>query len=55
MIKKIIIGIVTVLNGWAVQSISYKRYLPLGKPSVIAKNLENWGADEIFINSMRSF
>ena len=52
MIKKRIIGIVTVLNGWAVQSISYKRYLPLGKPSVIAKNLENWGADEIFINSI---
>ena len=43
MIKKRIIGIVTVLNGWAVQSISYKRYLPLGKPSVIAKILRIGG------------
>ena len=52
MIKKRIIGVITVMNGWAIQSIGYKRYLPLGKPTVIAKNLENWGADEIFINSI---
>jgi len=52
MIKKRIIGVITVLNGWAVQSFGYKKYLPLGRPTVLAKNLENWGADEIFINSI---
>ena len=50
MIKKRIIGVITVIDNWAVQSIGYKKYLPLGKPSVIAKNLENWGADEIYIS-----
>ena len=52
MIKKRIIGVITVLNGWAVQSFGYQKYLPLGKPTVLAKNLENWGADEIFVNSI---
>ena len=52
MIKKRIIGVITILNGWAVQSFAYKKYLPLGKPIVLAKNLENWGADEILINSI---
>ena len=49
MLKKRIIGSIAVLNGWAVQSISYNRYLPLGKPEVIAQNLDRWGADEILI------
>ena len=40
---------ITVLNGWAVQSIGYSQYLPLGRPSVIAENLDRWGADEILI------
>ena len=49
MLKRRLIGVITVLNGWAVQSFGYKKYLPLGKPTVIAQNLENWGVDEIFI------
>ena len=49
MLKKRIIGVITVLDGWAVQSFGYERYLPLGKPKVLAKNLNDWGADEIFI------
>tara|TARA_B100000886_G_scaffold340078_1_gene307811 strand:- start:3995 stop:4765 length:771 start_codon:yes stop_codon:yes gene_type:complete len=49
MLKKRLIGVITVLDNWAVQSKGYKDYLPLGKPSVLAKNLDNWGADEIFI------
>ena len=52
MFKKRLIGVITVLDGWAVQSMGYKKYLPLGKPSVVAKNLDNWGADEIFIQSI---
>ena len=52
MIKNRLIGVVTVLDDWAVQSIGYRKYLPLGNPKVIVKNLDNWGADEIFILSI---
>ena len=49
MLKKRLIGVVTVRNGWAVQSFGYKKYLPLGKPEVVVENLDRWGADEILI------
>ena len=49
MLKKRLIGVVTVRQGWAVQSIGYSRYLPLGKPEVLIENLDRWGADEILI------
>ena len=52
MKKKRIIGVVTVKDGWAVQSFGYKRFLPLGKPEILAKNLDDWGADEILINDI---
>lgn len=49
MIKKRLIGVVTVKDGWAVQSFGYKRYLPLGRPEVLVQNLDRWGADEIML------
>lgn len=49
MLKKRLIGVITVKDGWAVQSFGYKRYLPLGKPEVMIQNLDRWGADEILI------
>ncbi|MBT8633200.1 hypothetical protein AOC08_04905 [Polynucleobacter paneuropaeus] len=49
MIKKRLIGVVTVKNGWAVQSFGYRRYLPLGKPEYLVENLDRWGADEILV------
>lgn len=49
MLKKRLIGVVTVKDGWAVQSIGYKRYLPLGKPECLVENLDRWGADEILL------
>jgi cyclase len=49
MISKRLIGVVTVKNGWAVQSFGYRRYLPLGKPEVLVQNLDRWGADEILL------
>ena len=49
MISKRIVGVVTVKNGWAVQSFGYSSYLPLGKPEVIVENLDRWGVDEIFL------
>ncbi len=49
MLKKRLIGVVTIKQGWAVQSIGYQRYLPLGKPECIVENLSRWGADEIIV------
>ena len=49
MLKKRVIGSIIVKNGWAVQSIGYESYLPLGRPEIIAENLDRWGADEIII------
>lgn len=49
MLKKRLIGVVTVKDGWAVQSFGYKRHLPLGKPEVLVQNLDRWGADEILV------
>lgn len=52
MLKKRLIGVVTVYQGWAVQSFGYKKYLPLGKAEVIIENLDRWGADEILVHSI---
>lgn len=49
MLKKRLIGVVTVKNGRAVQSFGYRRYLPLGKPECLVENLDRWGADEIMV------
>lgn len=49
MLKKRLIGVITVKKGWAVQSFGYRRYLPLGRPEVLAENLDRWGADEILL------
>ena len=49
MLKKRLVGVVTVKDGWAVQSFGYHRYLPLGKPECLVDNLDRWGADEIFV------
>lgn len=49
MLKKRLVGVVTVKDGWAVQSFGYQRYLPLGKPECIVENLDRWGADEILV------
>lgn len=49
MLKKRLVGVITVKDGWAVQSFGYHRYLPLGKPEVLAENLDRWGADEIIL------
>lgn len=52
MLKKRLIGVVTVRAGWAVQSIGYCRYLPLGKPECMVENLDRWGVDEILVQSI---
>lgn len=52
MLKKRIIATIIVKNNWAVQSFSYKSWLPLGKPECLAENYDRWGADEIVIISI---
>jgi len=52
MLKKRLIGVVTIKNGWAVQSFGYHRYLPLGKPECMVENLDRWGTDEILVQSI---
>ncbi len=50
MRKKRLIGVVTIKDDLVIQSFGYKRYLPIGKPEIIVKNLDIWGADEILVN-----
>ena len=52
MLKKRLIGVVTVRHGIAVQSVGYSKYLPLGKPEFLIENLDRWGADEILLQSI---
>lgn len=49
MLKKRLVGVITVLDGQAVQSFGYNKYLPIGRPDYLAKNLDRWGADEILV------
>jgi cyclase len=49
MLKKRLIGVIAVRDGLAVQSFGYRRYLPLGRPDILAGNLDRWGCDEILV------
>lgn len=49
MLKKRIIAAIFVRNGLAVQSIGFKKYLPVGKPEISAAAFSAWGADEILL------
>lgn len=49
MLKKRLIGVITVKGNIAVQSFGYRRHLPLGRPECLAENLDRWGADEILV------
>tara|TARA_R110002051_G_scaffold112439_4_gene185194 strand:- start:4776 stop:5552 length:777 start_codon:yes stop_codon:yes gene_type:complete len=51
MIKRLI-GVITVKDGWAVQSMNFNTYLPMGRAEVIAENLDRWFLDEILILSI---
>jgi len=56
MLKKRLVGVITVRRGWAVQSFGYRRWLPLGRPEILAQNLDRWGVDEILVQVIdRSF
>ncbi|TVO60267.1 HisA/HisF-related TIM barrel protein [Denitromonas ohlonensis] len=52
MLKKRLVGVVTVRHGWAVQSFGYNRHLPIGRPECLVENLDRWGADEILVQAI---
>jgi imidazole glycerol-phosphate synthase subunit HisF len=49
VLKKRLVGVITVKNGYAVQSFGYNKYLPMGAPNVLVENLDRWGVDEIIL------
>lgn len=49
MIKRRIIACVIIKDGIAVQSFSFSRYLPIGKPEIAVESLNLWNADEILV------
>lgn len=52
MLKKRLTACVIVKDGRVVQSIGFKRYLPVGTLDVTVEFLNNWGIDEIVILDM---
>lgn len=49
MLKKRIMGVIVVRDGIAVQSLGFKRYLPIGRPEIVCESLNSWGIDEISV------
>ncbi len=49
MLTRRVVGVVPVRNGVAVQSIGFRRYLPLGRPEIAVSYLDRWGIDEIVL------
>lgn len=49
MIYKRLIGCIVVRGGLAVQSFGFHKYLPIGKPEIVAKFLNDWEVDEIVL------
>ena len=49
MPKKRIIGGLLLSDGWVVQSVAFSRYLPVGRPDIAARFLNDWGVDEILL------
>ena len=49
MLKQRLIASITVRRGIAVQSIGFRRFLPIGRPEIVAENLNRWGVDEIVL------
>ena len=49
MLKKRIIGCLILKNNIIVQSCKFKSYLPIGRPDIAAKYLNEWGIDELIL------
>ncbi len=49
MLKKRLIPVILVRDGMLVQSIGFKRYLPIGKPKIAVEFFNRWDVDEIIV------
>ncbi len=49
MLKRRIVAIVLVRNGLVVQSLGFKKFLPVGHPEIAVEFLNDWGVDEIIL------
>ncbi len=49
MLKRRIIATLVVKDGIVVQSIGFKKYLPVGQPAIAVEFLNQWGIDEIIL------
>lgn len=47
MLKKRVIATLAVKDGIVVQSIGFRKYLPVGRPEIAVEYLNHWGIDEI--------
>jgi cyclase len=52
MLKKRITANLVVKNGIVVQSIGFRKYLPVGKPAIAIEFLNQWGIDEIILTDI---
>lgn len=48
-LKLRVIGVVLVRSGWTVQSIGFRKFLPIGRPEIAVEYLNRWGVDEIIL------
>lgn len=49
MLRKRVAATLVVQNGIVVQSIGFKKYLPVGRPDIAIEFLDRWGIDEIVL------
>lgn len=49
MLKKRIIAVLVVQNGIVVQSVGFRRFLPVGRPEISIEFFNQWGVDEIIL------
>ena len=54
MLKRRIMAVVLVYRGHAVQSIGFRRYLPVSDPTISVEFFNAWGADEIVLLDIRA-
>lgn len=54
MLKKRVIANIVVKDGIVVQSINFKKYLPVGRPDIAIDFFNQWGVDEIIYTDITS-
>ena len=49
MLKPRLVGVILIKEGIVVQSVNFKKYLPVGSPEIAIEYLNEWGIDEIVL------